>query len=249
MRLRSYRLRQGETRLLIKADAEDLLDPMRRAVIGARAELLTHIEKCPEFRWSLEPIDKPAGVLPWFISEMYDAACLAKVGPFAAVAGAMAEVAARCAVEAGAHDVIVENGGDISLHGRGPFIIGIYAGDSPLSGKLGLRVNPAGSYTGLCTSSATVGESISFGEADAVAVYSPSSAIIADAAATSICNEVRGKDGLERGIEKAKRIGGIGVLIVRGKEMAAWGNLPEVVSLAAGKADLIANPQVHSRAV
>jgi len=248
MRLRSYRLRQGETRLLIKADVAGVLDPIRTAIIRARAELLAHIERCPEFRWSLEPIDKPAGNVSWFISEMYDAARLASVGPFAAVAGAMAEVAARCAVERGANDVIVENGGDISLHGDGPFIIGIWAGDSPLSGKLGLKVNPAGSYAGLCTSSATVGESVSFGEADAVAIYSPSSAIMADAAATSVCNEVRGKDGLERGIGKAKVIGGIGVLIVRGKEMVAWGNLPEVVGLTTGEADLIANPQVHSRA-
>jgi len=249
MHLRSYRLSRGETRLLIKADVERVLDPIRSAVIRARAELLAHIERCPEFRWSLEPIDKPAGALPWFISQMYDAARLADVGPFAAVAGAMAEVAARSAVGAGAHDVIVENGGDISLHGDGPFIVGIYAGDSPLSEKVGLKVNPAGSYAGLCTSSATVGESVSFGEADAVAIYSPSSAITADAAATSVCNEVRGKDGLRRGIEKAKVIGGIGVMIVRGKEMAAWGDLPEVVNLASAEADLIANPRVHSRAV
>jgi len=237
----------GQTSLLIKTDLDSAIEPIRGAVVRARAQLLAHIERCPEFRWSLEPLEKPCGDLPWFISDMYDAASLAGVGPFAAVAGAMAEVAARSAVEAGARNVIVENGGDICLHGDGPFIVGIYAGSSPLSGKLGLRVSPGGSYAGLCTSSATVGESLSFGEADAVVVYSRKSAIIADAAATSVCNEVRGEDGLKIGIAKAQSIGAIGVLIVRGEEMAAWGDLPEVLALA-GDADLIANPQSHSRA-
>ncbi len=248
MRLYEVSLQQGETRLLIKTDVPDVLEPVKRATVMARAELITYANAHPDFRWSLEPLQRPIERLSPVVSEMHRASELAGVGPFAAVAGAMAEVAARAAAQAGAKEIVVENGGDLCLHGTGPFLVGIHAGGSPLSQKMGLRILPGESFAGLCTSSGTVGESISFGDADAVAVYCPQSAALADAAATSVCNQVRGPQGLERGITKAREIGGIGVLIIRGDRMAAWGSLPEIVKLERGT-DLVLDPKTHSRAL
>jgi ApbE superfamily uncharacterized protein (UPF0280 family) len=248
MRLSRFTIRQGQTNLLVKADADDLVRPVGKAVSSARAELISYIDQLPQFKWSLEPMEIPAGTLPPFIREMYRSGTVAGVGPFASVAGAMADLAARAAVAAGATNVLVENGGDLALYGQGPFVVGLHAGASPLSQRIGLRISPGSSYAGLCTSSASVGESISFGEADAVAAYSPVSAVVADAAATAICNEVKGHDGIAKGIDKAKLVGEVGVLIVRGERLAAWGSLPELVRLESAETDLVLNPDVHSRA-
>lgn len=233
---------------MMKADEDGVREPVKKAILAARAELLCHIDRFPEFRWSLEPIGSPSIELPEFISDMYRAGFRAGVGPFASVAGALAQVAVQAAVDSGAANVLVENGGDLCLYGEGPFIVGVHAGSSPLSQKMGFEIFPGQSYAGLCTSSASVGESISFGEAEAVVAYCPSSAPIADAAATAICNEVKGQEGVARGIERAKMIRDVGVLIIQGERLAAWGNLPEMIGLETGKVDLVMNPDLHSRA-
>lgn len=48
-----------------------------------------------------------------------------------------------------------------------PLLVGLFAGKSPLTGKIGLKFEP-GSSLGICTSSGTVGHSLSFGKCDAV---------------------------------------------------------------------------------
>ena len=107
----------------------------------------------------------------------------------ASVAGAMAEAFQETSLESST-EVIVENGGDIYLATSRERVIGIYAGTSPLSIKLGIAISPEDSPLGICTSSGTVGPSLSFGKADAVCVLSKSAAL-ADAAATAVGNVVR----------------------------------------------------------
>ncbi len=248
MYLHQFTLKEGETRLLVKSDSDQVLGPITREIRKARAQLIAHMEDHPDFRWSVEPLEEPGGNLPPFVSEMYKAGSLAGVGPFASVAGAMADVAARAAVDAGASDALVENGGDLCLHGDGPFVVALFAGSSPFSERVGFEVRPGDAFAGLCTSSALVGESVSFGDADAVAAYSLNSAMVADAAATSICNEVKGEDGLEKGLEKARRIGKVGVLVIQGERMGAWGDLPRLLELDPGQAELVLDPSLHSRA-
>jgi len=249
MRLNSFNLSVGETGLLVKTDVPGLKAAVTKAVVRARAEILNHLEGHPEFRWSLEPLEMPAGDVPELVLEMYRAGSRAGVGPFAAVAGAIAGVAVRAAIEGGATKAFVENGGDLCLYGEEEFLVGIHAGDSPLSQRVGLEVWPGRSFAGLCTSSSSVGESVSFGEADAVVVYSPTSPALADASATAICNEIRGEEGVETGLKRAQEIGGIGVLIIRGERLAAWGTLPGLVALKPGETDLVTRADLHSRAL
>ena len=122
-------------------------------------------------------------------------------------------------------EVIVENGGDIFLRSSKDVTVGIFAGASPLSFRIGLRLPGADHPRGVCTSSGTVGPSLSFGRADAVCVLAPSAAL-ADAAATAAGNVVRSALDLEKGLAKAQAIEGLtGVVIILGDKLAAWGEI------------------------
>jgi ApbE superfamily uncharacterized protein (UPF0280 family) len=78
---------------------------------------------------------------------------------------------------------------------------------------------------GICTSSATVGPSLSFGIADAVCVKSKSAAM-ADAAATMIGNLVKTKKDIKKAISYGSQIKDvIGILIIVENEMGLWGEM------------------------
>jgi len=52
-------------------------------------------------------------------------------------------------------EVIVENGGDIFLKSTKSRLVGVYAGeDSPLTGRVALKIEPLDTPLGVCTSSA-----------------------------------------------------------------------------------------------
>jgi ApbE superfamily uncharacterized protein (UPF0280 family) len=142
----------------------------------------------------------------------------------AAVAGALAESVSKDLLKL-SEEVIVENGGDIYLATSKERTIGIYAGNSPLSFKIGFVIGPEDSPLGVCTSSGTVGHSLSFGKADAVSVLSKSAGL-ADAAATAIGNIVKEKRDIELGLERGKEIEGVsGMLIILGDKMGVWGDV------------------------
>ena len=156
--------------------------------------------------------------------DMIDAGQKADVGPMAAVAGAIAEYLGRELLEF-SPEVIVENGGDIFLKTLKNRIIGIFAGESAFTGKLGLEVYPKDTPLGICTSSGTVGHSLSYGKADAVVVTSDST-ILADAATTAICNKVSNSDDIDRAIEYGQSIGGLkGIIIIIGGDVGVWGDI------------------------
>ena len=111
----------------------------------------------------------------------------------AAVAGAIAEYVGRSLLLQGVREVMVENGGDIFLSRKKDCTVAIFAGQSPLSNKVGVLIAGKDMPRAVCTSSGTVGHSLSFGDADSVTVLA-SSTPLADAVATRLGNEVgRGK--------------------------------------------------------
>ncbi|MEM2878047.1 MAG: UPF0280 family protein [Candidatus Hadarchaeales archaeon] len=230
-----------ETNLSIKCDEERAIDAAIHAGILARADIEKYVSMYPDFRWSLEPVDIP-GVHPRVVDMMLRAAKVAGVGPFAAVAGAISQVAAEAAVNAGARNVIVENGGDIAIIGSRDFKVAIFSGQCPddKTGVLGFHIRAGELPIGICTSSGTVGHSISFGNADAVVAFADDAAT-ADAAATSIANEVRGtpEESIELGIKRAKEIAAIrGCLIICGGEVGEWGSVPELVEVNPSSSEL-----------
>jgi ApbE superfamily uncharacterized protein (UPF0280 family) len=211
-----------ETDLLVRAK-KDLTRETRESVLKYRHQLETYMTARPEFKESLVPIqDDP--LAPEIIREMIRASGLAGVGPMAAVAGAMAEFVSRDLLPF-TDEIIVENGGDLYLVTAKERTVGIYAGSSPLSLKVGIRVAPEDSPLGICTSSGTVGPSLSFGKADAVCILSASAAL-ADAAATAVGNLVRKEKDVEPGLERAKSIEGVrGCLLLLADRMGVWGNV------------------------
>jgi ApbE superfamily uncharacterized protein (UPF0280 family) len=122
-------------------------------------------------------------------------------------------------------NVILENGGDIFLKTIREVRVGIFAGNSPLTYKINLLLKPAQMPLGICTSSGTVGHSLSFGNADAVCVVSKSSTV-ADAAATAIGNLVKGKGDIRTALEKGIQIEGVlGALIIIGDQFGVIGDI------------------------
>ena len=166
----------------------------------------------------------PKETHPYIVERMCDAAQKANVGPMAAVAGAFSELVGLKLLEH-SKEVIVENGGDLFIKSDSIRKIGIYAGKSPLSGKIALEIKPENTPIGVCTSSGTVGHSLSFGRADAVVIVSKDT-FLADAAATATGNMVKDAEDIEKAISFASSINGvIGVLIISGDKMGMWGDI------------------------
>jgi ApbE superfamily uncharacterized protein (UPF0280 family) len=217
-----FNVTEKETDLYVRATS-NLQRKARRLVLKYRQQLERYIEKNPVFQTSLEPVDVP-GSAPAIVREMAEAGMKAGVGPMAAVAGAIAESVGEGLLEF-SPEVIVENGGDIFLKILKKRVVGVYAGGSPLTGKIGLEISPRDTPLGVCTSSGTVGHSLSYGKADAVAVASASAAL-ADAAATSICNRVKQPRDIDKALEFARGISGLkGVIIIIGNDIGVWGDV------------------------
>jgi len=211
-----------ETDLLVRAE-RDLSKETRESVLKYRQQLETYIGMNPPFQESLLPLTDDL-YAPEIVREMIRTSQLARVGPMASVAGAMAEMVSRDLLKL-SKEVIVENGGDIYLATSKERTIGIYAGNSALSLKIGIVISPEESPLGVCTSSGTVGPSLSFGKANAVCLLSKSAAL-ADAAATAVGNVVKEKKDIELGLERGREIQGVlGTLIIFEEKMGIWGNI------------------------
>jgi len=220
--LTSFRVIVNETDLFVHAE-KPLEDITRELILKYRGYIEAYIKRYPDFLQTLKPWPFN-GPLPLIIKEMITAGKKAGVGPMAAVAGAIAE---RVGVDLLSYsdEVVVENGGDVFLKTNGPVTVGIFAGTSPLSLHIGLRVKPKETPLSVCTSSGTVGHSLSLGRADAVCVVSRS-CTLADAAATSIGNRVESKDHIQQAIDFGKKIEGVqGVVVILGDKIGMWGEV------------------------
>jgi uncharacterized protein len=223
----SFTIQVKESDLWIRARRDLSREGVGR-LYSHRHALEEYIRQHPEFGDALTPLP-PDPLAPAIIQEMLAAGKAAGVGPMAAVAGAVAQYVGQDLLEL-SPEIIIENGGDLFIACREPLTVGIFAGDSPLSRRIGVSLPPAEGTVGLCTSSGTVGHSLSFGRADAAAVLS-SSAILADAAATAVGNRVRTRQDLAEALAFAQTIPGVdGALIVLGDQLALWGAL-EIVFL------------------
>ena len=198
------------------------------AVLDARYNIEQYIQNHPDFLTSLTPL--PADhYAPEIVREMLNASAAAGVGPMAAVAGAVAEHVGRELLKQ-CDEVIIENGGDIFLRVMRDITISVFAGSSPLSNRIGIKIYAHASPLGVCTSSGTVGPSLSLGTADAVTILSPS-ASRADAAATAVGNLVKSSADIAQAIEAGNKIQGVsGILIIKDDQMGVWGNI-NLVSL------------------
>lgn len=174
-----------------------LIQSARRALIRSRTAVMEYGQGHKRFFTALSPLpaDPEAGKLP---NQMLRAAIRAGVGPMSAVAGAISETVGEALLrEFSFSELVVENGGDLFVKTTKELPLRIFAGRSPLSGKIGIRIPADRTPLGVCTSSGTVGPSFSKGAADAVTICCRDAAL-ADAYATAYANEVRCKEDLQQ---------------------------------------------------
>lgn len=182
----------------------------------------SYIAKDKRFLTALKPLTVELNA-PAIVKEMARCAKKANVGPMAGVAGVIAEFLGRDLLKKGYKDVIIENGGDIFLKTTKRRLIGIYTGRSKLWNRLSLKIKPFDTPIGVCTSSGTIGHSLSFGCADSVIILSRN-ACLADAVATATGNLVKSKQDLKTALNFAKAIRGvIGVVVIIKDNLISWG--------------------------
>jgi len=223
-----FRVAVKQTDLWVLAD-RDLTPQVREAVIQERQQLEAYIAAHPGFLKALAPWPEDPFAPP-VVREMIAAAAQVGVGPMAAVAGAIAQQVGM-ALAGLSQEVIVENGGDLFLSISRPAIVALFAGKSPLSHRVGLKIDPAFSPLGVCTSSGTVGHSLSFGRADAACAVAKS-AVLADAAATALGNRVPDAAAIPLALEWAALVPEIlGAVVIVGDQLGVWGQV-ELLPLA-----------------
>jgi ApbE superfamily uncharacterized protein (UPF0280 family) len=205
-----------------RIDTAKLRNKLKQMVQYHRSQLEAYIKLDPAFATSLQPYGLPPEA-PEIIQEMANAAEMAGVGPMAAVAGAFSQYLGR-ALES-CPEVIIENGGDIYIKSTKKRNIAIFAGTSPFSNKIALEISPKQTPLGICTSSGTVGHSLSFGKADAVVIIAPS-VPLADAVATAAANMVQHSADLLKAVDFATSITGIyGAVAILGDQLAVKGKV------------------------
>jgi len=217
-----FRFRQ--TFATVLADDRKHIAAAKEGMIQARQVLEAYIARDPFFQVTFNPYTPDSDEI--IIMRMADAAARAGVGPMAAVAGAIAWAGVEAMADAGALFGVIDNGGDIALISDRPVRVGVHAGEARLSDRIAFVVPPQKNILGICTSSASVGPSVSFGIADAVTVFS-SDAALADAWATSVCNQIRPDD--QSVLEQINASEVSGIFAIMGKTLVKWGNLPPLV--------------------
>lgn len=220
--LQFYNVSVRETDLYVGTD-QNLYSITLELIIKYRNYLENYIKENPIFLTSLVPLaDDPFA--PPIVRDMISQSKKAAVGPMAAVAGAISQYVGT-ELLAYSDNVIIENGGDNFIKTKHDANVAIYAGKSPLSEKIVLKISTDAMPTGVCTSSGTIGHSLSFGMADAVCVLSESAAL-ADAAATAVGNRVKTKNDIQKALEWGMTISGVrGVVIIAGDTMGLLGDV------------------------
>lgn len=220
--LKTFNITIAESDLFISSDI-DLSISAKKSLLHHRSLLENYIKKHPQFLTSLLPLPED-NLAPAIVRDMLINSSICGVGPMASVAGAIAQFVGDDLFDF-TETLIIENGGDIYLKSKDKLTVSVYAGESPLSYKVNFIVKPENTPLGVCTSSATVGPSLSFGKADAVCVISPS-ATLADAAASAIGNKVKSKRDIKSVLDFGIKIKGVtGIIIIMGSEMGAMGEV------------------------
>lgn len=230
--IKSYEILYRETHLLVKTPA-DYSSKILKVLTYIRKPLEDYIKKNPEFLYSLKPIE-PNKEMPKIVEKMCKVSKEVGVGPMSAVAGTIAELLGEEMLkwirkEKQREFLIIENGGDIFGYFDTPLTVGVYSGESsPFSGKVFIKISLIKQPIGICTSSGTVGHSLSFGKADSVTIISQSSSF-SDSCATAVGNLVKSEKDLKEAIEFAKKfVKVLFVCITKGTKISFWSRTKDI---------------------
>lgn len=219
-----------ESQCTIFSDKQQAIQTAIESIKRNRRELEIYIRANPKFLYTLKPI--PAPEKPLVAKLMALAAEKAGVGPMAAVAGAIADLAVNDMTSEGCEVAVVEDGGEISAVSNTPVDVAVAAGEEPLSKRFGFRLTEF--PIGVATSSGRFSHALSFGDAEAATVFCKNAAL-ADAAATAVGNVVKGEDvqaAIKAGISRGLSIEGVeGVLIIYKGQVGTAGKIPQIIKV------------------
>ncbi len=217
----SWETTYKDTNLFVKA-CRDLRFEVFEQVKRLREKLEAYIKINSDFLTSLEPIryDKSA---PDIAKKMITASRRAGVGPMASVAGAFAEAVGRFLLKK-CNECIVENGGDVFVMLKRQITLGIYTENPFFKDKLNIKLPNFDNPFGVCSSSAKIGPSLSFGKAD-LAMIIDFDTSFADAMATKTANMIKNESDIEQALNYSKEMGVLGCMFIKGKTIGIWGNL------------------------
>jgi uncharacterized protein len=219
-----------ETQCSILSDRQQAIQAAIESIRRNRQELELYVRANPKFLYTLEPIVAPEK--PLVANLMAIAAQKAAVGPMAAVAGALADLAVEDMKREGCEVAVVEDGGEISASSNRPIDVAVAAGEELLSKRFGFRL--AEFPIGVATSSGRFSHALSFGDAEAAIVFCKDAAL-ADAAATAVGNVVKGEDaqvGIQAGINRGLSIEDVdGVLILYKGQVGTAGKIPQIIKI------------------
>lgn len=218
----------GETAVTVISD-EGYIGIAEQAVFDAREIILRKISEDIFFRTTYDPypVSKDDDEL---IQRMCQASIVAGVGPMAGVAGAVAVHAVERMADEGAEYAIVENGGDIAMKIDRDVTVGVFQDDERFR-DLAFRVPKRDGIFGICSSSAKVGPSVSFGGTSISTVFSDD-VILADACATALGNLIRdgGQEEMSSALETIGSKDGVsGCVSISNGLMAMFGSVPELI--------------------
>ncbi len=219
-----------ESQCTVISDNPAAIEAAKASICRSRQELEAYVRTNPKFLYTLTPTPVPQE--PLVAQMMTEAAQEAGVGPMAAVAGAIADLAVADMKRVGCEVAVVENGGEIAADSNQPVDVAVAAGEEPLSRRFGFRLTEF--PRGVATSSGRFSHALSFGDAEAAIVFCRTAAL-ADAAATAVGNVVKGGDakaGICAGIERGLSITGVeGVFILYKGQVGTAGKIPQIVKI------------------
>ena len=219
-----------ESQCTIISDQQVAIQAAKESIKRNYFELELYLRTNPKFLHSLTPI--PAPNAPLVAKLMTLAAQKADVGPMAAVAGAIADLAVEDMKRVGCEVAVVEDGGEISAQSNQPVDVAVAAGEEPLSKHFGFRLTEF--PIGVATSSGRFSHALSFGDAEAAVVFCKN-ATLADAAATAVGNVVKGENaqaGIQAGVTRGMSIEGVeGVLIIFKGQVGTAGKIPQIIKI------------------
>ncbi len=220
----------NESQCTIISDKQDAIQAAQESIKRNRQELELFIRANPAFLHTLTPVAAPEK--PFVAKIMAEAAQKADVGPMAAVAGAIADLAVAEMKKTGCAVAVVENGGEIMATSNEPIDVAVAVGEEPLSKRFGFRLTDF--PIAIATSSGRFSHALSFGDAEAATVFCKN-ATLADAVATAVGNVVKGEDvqiGIQAGINKGSSIDDVmGLMIVYMGQVGTWGKIPQIIKV------------------
>jgi uncharacterized protein len=224
----SFTLKESQCTLI--SDRQEAIEAAKESIQRSRFELELYVRANPKFLYTLTPIAAPEK--PLVAKMMAEAAAKADVGPMAAVAGAISDLAVADMLKTGCGVAVVENGGEIMAQSNQLVDVAVAAGEEPLSKRFGFRLTEF--PVAIATSSGRFSHALSFGDAEAATVFAQN-ATLADAAATAVGNVVKGEDAkavIQAGITRGLTIEGIeGVMIIYKGEVGTAGKIPQIIKV------------------